>query len=95
MIEISPDLRFIDVFSDEKAQALNITGCEYADLISFESIINSTSINNKIGLIRNSQYIDIANRLCGSNDVGLLYMYLDNANKVLLIIDDARAYELV
>ena len=83
------DLEYVESIDD--ATGLDITGCEYADLISISAILDAKPYPEigGISIIKNSSFLDIAREMTNDEHLGILLLYI-HTTSVVLIVDDER-----
>lgn len=89
-ITLSTNHRLVSVYSVDDAIGVDISGCEYADLVTFRTIIDSTPTDvENVSFVKDSALMNKARTIVGDECLGVLLLYM-YANTVLLIIDDER-----
>jgi len=90
-VTLTKNLKLKSVYSIHGATGLDISGCEFADLINFETILLAPPHpdHEHIGIVKNSNFLNIARHTVNDEDLGVLLLYV-HANRLLIIIDDER-----
>jgi hypothetical protein len=88
-VTLSHDNKLESVYSIDEDTGLNITGAEYADLISFTAILSASPIQEleTVDILKHTPFLDKVRK--DHPSVGVLLLYLFN-NRVLLIVDNER-----
>lgn len=90
-ITLTKHYQLESVYSIDEGTGLDITGCEYADLITLESIIQSIPYPDDpdIRIIKNSVYLNITREMADDPSIGVLMLYI-HSGMVVIIVDSDR-----
>ena len=90
-VKLTEQLQLRSVYSIGDSTGLDITGCEYADLINFDTILSAKSHQeySQISIVKNSTFLNIARQMSKDDLLGVLLLYIQS-NRVILFIDDER-----
>ena len=80
----------IKIDSIDETEIFDISSPQYADVVSFESILESGQYNTKISLLRDSRYVDIIRDRMNNSYIGVLTLSLYDDTHTLIIVDTNR-----
>jgi hypothetical protein len=88
-VKLTKELRLDSVYSINDSTGLDISGCEYADLVKLEMILSAPTHPEyeQISLIKNSEFLDIVRKITKDSNLSVLLLYICT-NSLLIIIDD-------
>ena len=79
----------ISTYSIDEPECVDISGCDYADMILLDEIISSDKFNENTNILQNSEVMDRIREYTKNDKIGVLTMLLF-ARNILIITDKNR-----